>query len=187
MLILVISFIPYGHDRHSILKLQKVNTYGLLYEWTGSDSSLKPVLLAAHQGLFSLLLPSKLNVFILLVDVVPVDRNTVDQWTHPPFSGHFDGMYIQEYLVEICLIFPDKVREFGDAVLGTTRAALLVFCMLRSSISWRIIPNYFNSRRSAIEPLLEKDFKPIRTFVLAFGFDEEVSGRRVSLFAKHST
>jgi hypothetical protein len=32
--------------------LQKVNTYGLLYEWKGSNDDLKPLLLAAHQGLF---------------------------------------------------------------------------------------------------------------------------------------
>jgi Gly-Xaa carboxypeptidase len=36
--------------RHKSLKLTKVNTYGLLYEWTGSDTSLKPILLMAHQG-----------------------------------------------------------------------------------------------------------------------------------------
>ncbi|KAG7093667.1 hypothetical protein E1B28_007326 [Marasmius oreades] len=58
---------------HSKLVLTKHNTYGLLYEWKGSDSSLKPLLLMAHQ------------------DVVPVDHNTVDQWTHPPYSGYYDG------------------------------------------------------------------------------------------------
>lgn len=36
--------------RHQTLTLTKVNTYGLLYEWKGSDDSLKPLLLAAHQG-----------------------------------------------------------------------------------------------------------------------------------------
>ncbi len=35
---------------HTTLKLTKVNTYGLLYEWEGTDASLKPLLLAAHQG-----------------------------------------------------------------------------------------------------------------------------------------
>jgi len=35
---------------HANLKLTKVNTYGLYYEWRGSDVSLKPLLLAAHQG-----------------------------------------------------------------------------------------------------------------------------------------
>ncbi|KAI0820814.1 carboxypeptidase S [Trametes gibbosa] len=61
---------------HSSLELTKVNTYGLVYVWKGSDPSLKPVLLAAHQ------------------DVVPVNPDTVDKWNHPPFSGHFDGKRI---------------------------------------------------------------------------------------------
>ncbi|KAG2136143.1 hypothetical protein BD769DRAFT_401790 [Suillus cothurnatus] len=58
---------------HSNLELTKVNTYGLLYVWKGSDSDLKPLLLAAHQ------------------DVVPVLETTINEWQHPPFSGHFDG------------------------------------------------------------------------------------------------
>ena len=58
---------------HSSLELTKVNTYGLVYVWKGSDASLKPLLLLAHQ------------------DVVPVNPDTVDEWTHPPYSGYFDG------------------------------------------------------------------------------------------------
>ncbi|KDR80513.1 hypothetical protein GALMADRAFT_60610 [Galerina marginata CBS 339.88] len=77
------AFVPF-HDYllnafplvHANLKLTKVNTHGLYYEWKGSDASLKPLLLAAHQ------------------DVVPVDATTVDQWTHPPYSGFFDGKRI---------------------------------------------------------------------------------------------
>lgn len=58
---------------HATLKLTKVNTYGLVYAWEGTDTSLKPLLLTAHQ------------------DVVPVNPESVDEWTHPPFSGYFDG------------------------------------------------------------------------------------------------
>ncbi|KAJ3990126.1 hypothetical protein F5890DRAFT_1399401 [Lentinula detonsa] len=58
---------------HSTFSLAKVNTYGLIYEWTGSDTSLKPYLLAAHQ------------------DVVPVNPETLDTWTHPPYSGFYDA------------------------------------------------------------------------------------------------
>ncbi|CCM02429.1 uncharacterized protein FIBRA_04528 [Fibroporia radiculosa] len=58
---------------HSTLDLAKVNTYGLVYHWKGSDESLKPLLLTAHQ------------------DVVPVNPDTYDDWVHPPFSGYFDG------------------------------------------------------------------------------------------------
>jgi Gly-Xaa carboxypeptidase len=98
-----------------------VNTYALLYEWTGTNSSLKPLLLAAHQ------------------DVVPVDPKTVDEWTHPPYSAHFDGKYIWG-------------RGTSDDKSG------LVGIL------------------TAIETLVEKGFKPERTVVLAFGFDEEISG-----------
>ncbi|KAF9016901.1 carboxypeptidase S [Hymenopellis radicata] len=106
---------------HETLSLTKVNTYGLLYEWTGSDPSLKPLLLAAHQ------------------DVVPVHPNTVDEWTHPPFSGYFDGTHIWGRGS-----FDDKSGLIGILII--------------------------------IESLLEKGFKPTRTVVLSFGFDEETSG-----------
>ncbi|KAL1884074.1 hypothetical protein Daus18300_000183 [Diaporthe australafricana] len=61
---------------HSTLDLEKVNTHGLLFTWKGSDAALKPTVLMAHQ------------------DTVPVEKSTVDQWTHPPFSGEFDGEYV---------------------------------------------------------------------------------------------
>lgn len=61
---------------HSKLQLEKVNTHGLLYTWKGSDESLKPTLLMAHQ------------------DVVPVAKATINQWTHPPYSGFYDGKYV---------------------------------------------------------------------------------------------
>ncbi|KIJ20954.1 Merops: M20.UNA, partial [Paxillus involutus ATCC 200175] len=62
--------------RHSTLEVTKVNTYGLILLWKGSDTTLKPLLLAAHQ------------------DVVPVEPTTYDDWTYPPFSGYFDGEYV---------------------------------------------------------------------------------------------
>ncbi|KAK8011145.1 peptidase family M20/M25/M40 [Apiospora arundinis] len=58
---------------HKTLKLEKVNTHGLLYTWEGSDKDLKPTVLLAHQ------------------DVVPVAESTIGQWTYPPFSGYYDG------------------------------------------------------------------------------------------------
>jgi Gly-Xaa carboxypeptidase len=38
-------------SRYSNLKVSKVNTYGLVYEWEGTSPGLKPILLAAHQGM----------------------------------------------------------------------------------------------------------------------------------------
>lgn len=61
---------------HSVLKKENVNTHGLLYTWQGADSSLKPVILMGHQ------------------DVVPVEKSTIGFWTHPPFSGYYDGTHV---------------------------------------------------------------------------------------------
>ena len=67
-------FFPDFFCSHQSAKLEYVNTLGLVFTIEGSDSSLQPVLLAAHQ------------------DVVPVpDEST---WKHPPFQGHFDGEYL---------------------------------------------------------------------------------------------
>ena len=61
---------------HQRLKRQTVNHYGLLYEWPGTDPTLKPLLLLAHQ------------------DVVPVLPGTESQWTRPPFAGQQAGGYL---------------------------------------------------------------------------------------------
>lgn len=61
---------------HAHLKLERVNTHGLLYTWQGTDESLKPTVLMAHQ------------------DTVPVAPTTIDSWTHPPFSGAYDGRFV---------------------------------------------------------------------------------------------
>lgn len=58
---------------HKHLELTKVNTYGLVYFWKGSNPDLKPLMLAGHQ------------------DVVPVQQDTLKDWSYPPFEGHFDG------------------------------------------------------------------------------------------------
>ena len=36
--------------------MTKVNTYGIVLHWQGSDESLLPVLMAAHQGMLPLAL-----------------------------------------------------------------------------------------------------------------------------------
>lgn len=61
---------------HAKLEKHTVNTYGLVFYWKGSDESLKPVMLTAHQ------------------DVVPVQKDTLGDWTYPPFEGHCDGEYL---------------------------------------------------------------------------------------------
>ncbi|KAI0358307.1 carboxypeptidase S [Trametes cingulata] len=61
---------------HQGLRKTHVNKYALVYHWQGSNDTLKPALLTAHQ------------------DVVPVEPLTINQWEHPPFSGYYDGEYI---------------------------------------------------------------------------------------------
>ncbi|HEX7938167.1 MAG TPA: M20 family peptidase, partial [Gemmatimonadaceae bacterium] len=54
---------------HARLLRETVDTGALLFTWKGSDTTLAPVVLMAHQ------------------DVVPVDPGSEKDWTHAPFSG----------------------------------------------------------------------------------------------------
>ncbi|KAJ7108498.1 hypothetical protein C8R44DRAFT_802850 [Mycena epipterygia] len=101
------------------LKLEHIASHGLLFTWQGTDPSLSPIILMAHQ------------------DTVPVPNNTVDRWTHPPFEGHVD---------EDGWIWG---RGGGDC------------------------KNLLIGELSAVDELLRLDFKPQRTVLLSFGFDEE--------------
>ncbi|KAJ4295560.1 hypothetical protein N0V90_007573 [Kalmusia sp. IMI 367209] len=71
-----ISFASYLEESFPGLDVEKVNSHGLLLTWKGTEPGLKPTVLMAHQ------------------DVVPVPKSTVEQWTHPPFSGHWDGTFV---------------------------------------------------------------------------------------------
>lgn len=61
---------------HSALARELINEYSLLYTWKGSDPQLDPILLSAHQ------------------DVVPVEPETDQDWTEPPFAGRVSDGYI---------------------------------------------------------------------------------------------
>ncbi|MCX5758817.1 MAG: M20/M25/M40 family metallo-hydrolase, partial [Candidatus Hydrogenedentes bacterium] len=61
---------------HATLKHELVREYRLPYTWPGTDVSLKPILLMAHQ------------------DVVPADAGTLNQWVHPPFDGVVADGYV---------------------------------------------------------------------------------------------
>jgi len=54
---------------HAVLQREVVNELSLLYTWPGSDASLQPIVLMAHQ------------------DVVPVSTGTASQWQVDAFSG----------------------------------------------------------------------------------------------------
>lgn len=116
-------------DRHKKLEVTKVNTHGLIFEWKGSDESLKPYIFMAHQ------------------DVVPVLPESVDRWTYPPFSGTFDGEFIWGRGASDCKNNLIGIMEAMETLLS-----------------------------------VEDGWKPKRTIIAAFGFDEEISGWKGALF-----
>lgn len=61
---------------HEKLELEKVSYASLLYRWKGKNPKLDPIAMLSHQ------------------DVVPISKGTLDDWTHPPFSGFDDGEFI---------------------------------------------------------------------------------------------
>ncbi|MEW5917282.1 MAG: M20 family peptidase [Gemmatimonadota bacterium] len=61
---------------HATLKRETVSAHSLLYTWVGSDTSLKPILLAGH------------------LDVVPVEAGTEEQWQEDPFGGRIADGFI---------------------------------------------------------------------------------------------
>ncbi|MGH7863590.1 MAG: M20 family peptidase [Candidatus Binataceae bacterium] len=61
---------------HEALRRETVATNALLYTWTGSDASLAPIILMAHQ------------------DVVPVAAETESQWSVPAFEGRIADGFI---------------------------------------------------------------------------------------------
>jgi Gly-Xaa carboxypeptidase len=110
---------------HEQLDFVNVNTHGLVYTWHGTDSSLKPSLLAAHQ------------------DVVPVLPSTRGQWDHDPYDAYFDGT----------TIWGRGVSDDKNSLVGILEAIEIILTR-------------------------EPEYTPRRTLVVAFGFDEEVSGYR---------
>ena len=108
---------------HATLAREVVNGYGLLYTWTGTDSTLAPIVLLAHQ------------------DVVPIEAGTEAKWTEPPFGGRIANGYV----------WGRGALDDKGSLVGTLEA---------------------------VEHLVSAGVKPRRTVYLAFGFDEEVGGRR---------
>ncbi len=49
-----------------------INQFSQVYKWAGRRPKLPPILLTAH------------------LDVVPPEKGSLDEWTHPPFSGKID-------------------------------------------------------------------------------------------------
>lgn len=85
------SFMRFAFPKtHGTLKQEVIAAHSLVYTWTGSDPTLKPIILAAH------------------MDVVPVEPKTLDQWVVPPFDGAIkDGFIWGRGALD------DKVSVFG--------------------------------------------------------------------------
>ena len=65
----------WGPKAHAVMQREQVGDFALLYTWKGTDPSLPPIMLMAHQ------------------DVVPIAPGTEGDWTEPPFDGVIkDGM-----------------------------------------------------------------------------------------------
>ena len=61
---------------HQEMHKEVVGGHSLIYTWVGNNPELEPVLFTSHQ------------------DVVPADPESIDQWTHPPFSGAIEDGFI---------------------------------------------------------------------------------------------
>lgn len=61
---------------NAVAERHLVAEHTILYGWQGTDTSLDPILLMAHQ------------------DVVPINLGTEDQWDAPPFAGIVQNGYV---------------------------------------------------------------------------------------------
>ncbi|MCP3986341.1 MAG: M20/M25/M40 family metallo-hydrolase [bacterium] len=61
---------------HAHLEVERIAGYSLLLTWRGNDPGLAPALFMSH------------------TDVVPVEQEALEGWTHPPFSGVIDEDFI---------------------------------------------------------------------------------------------
>lgn len=70
-----ISFVEEAYpELHATMERERVNEFTLLYKWEGADPEMPAAMFQGHY------------------DVVPVEAETIDDWTHPPFSGEIaDG------------------------------------------------------------------------------------------------
>lgn len=92
-----------------------------------------------------------------MTDVVPIEPSTVGLWVHPPYSGFYDGTWL--WGRGSCDDKPDVV-----SILWVQIITSMSLCLPRSLL------------RTTVTSLLEQGFTPRRSFVLAFGIDEESAG-----------
>jgi Gly-Xaa carboxypeptidase len=163
--------------RYESLAVTKVNSLARVYHWQGSDNSLLPILLTAHLGN---ILCCFLTCLCLCrgADVVPVDSSTLAEWVHPPYSGHYDGTLSSMKLLALNNKRTRKAHGFGVAVAAMISQMWFRFCTPPVLSGCNLSQLKFHIR-TTVDALLKHNFVPRRTVVLAFGIDEEASGREV--------
>ncbi len=73
----LLDFLAATYPRvHEQLQVERIASYSLLVTWPGSDPSLAPALFMSH------------------TDVVPVEAEALEGWTHPPFGGVIDDEFV---------------------------------------------------------------------------------------------
>ncbi|WP_199851423.1 M20/M25/M40 family metallo-hydrolase [Parabacteroides pacaensis] len=148
-----IRFGEYLEEAYPLIfrKLQhhRVNKYGIVLRWQGSNSSLKPLLFLSHYDVVPpgedtdetqrKHLTDTTGVFQVADTPLPALDSVTATWKYSPFSGAVtDG------------------RIYGR---GTLDMKNLLFSLLEAS-----------------DKLIEENFTPARDIYFAFGFDEEVGG-----------
>lgn len=149
-----------------------------MFHWQGSDTSLLPILLTAHQG--AVLLRSRKLVLFL---------NNLQMWSQSTLRLGSNGSthHIQATLMVNSTVQPLFSRMILPKLLGTwiwgrgscdDKGSMIAILYVR--FCFMLVVLTINNR-IAVEALLQHGFKPTRTIVLAFGFDEESAGTEVDL------
>jgi len=175
------AFLQAAYPRvHAALQREVVAGYSLLYTLPGSDPSLPPILLMAHQ------------------DVVPVEAGTEDDWEAPPFAGDIRDGYVygrgadddKGYLVavmeamETLLAAGFEPRRtvmlaFGhdEEVLGSGAVAIAALLKGRNVRPWFVIDegmgveldNPLTGKPTALIGIAEKGYMSVRVTARAEG------------------
>jgi carboxypeptidase PM20D1 len=175
------AFLQAAYPRaHAALQREVVADYSLLYTLPGSDASLPPMLLMAHQ------------------DVVPVEAGTEDDWEAPPFAGEIRDGYVygrganddKGYLVAVMEAmetllatgFEPKrtiMLAFGhdEEVLGSGAVAIAALLKERNIRPWFVIDegmgvdldNPLTGKPTVLIGIAEKGYMTVRVTARAEG------------------